>query len=211
MSTINSTVRFCPKCQTETERITRGDCKVCAAANSAAYRSANPSKVKAYNAAYRVANPEKVKALTAAWAKTHQEHRNANDRARRAVNPEKARANAAARYAANPEKANARSSAWKKANPEAMRILRQNYKAKKRANGGILSKGLSAKLFKLQHGKCACCGLPLGGNFHLDHILPIYLGGVNEDSNIQLLRSTCNQQKSAKHPIDFMQSRGFLL
>ena len=37
------------------------------------------------------------------------------------------------------------------------------------------------------------------------------LGGLNADSNMQLLRAECNLQKSAKHPVDFMQSRGFLL
>jgi hypothetical protein len=41
---------------------------------------------------------------------------------------------------------------------------------------------------RTKKGKCACCSLPLGNNFHLDHILPITLGGPNIDSNIQLLR-----------------------
>jgi 5-methylcytosine-specific restriction endonuclease McrA len=45
----------------------------------------------------------------------------------------------------------------------------------------------------------------------MDHIVPLISGGTNTDDNIQLMRSRCNQQKSAKHPIDFMQSRGFLL
>lgn len=35
--------------------------------------------------------------------------------------------------------------------------------------------------------------------------------GTNTDDNIQLLRKLCNLQKSAKHPVDFMQQRGFLL
>jgi len=41
--------------------------------------------------------------------------------------------------------------------------------------------------------------------------MPLALGGANADDNIQLLRSTCNQQKHAKHPVDFMQQKGFLL
>jgi 5-methylcytosine-specific restriction endonuclease McrA len=52
---------------------------------------------------------------------------------------------------------------------------------------------------------------PLGDNYHLDHITPITLGGSNTDDNMQLLRQRCNNQKYNKHPIDFMQSRGFLL
>ena len=37
------------------------------------------------------------------------------------------------------------------------------------------------------------------------------LGGKNIDSNVQLLRSECNYKKAAKHPIDYMQSKGMLL
>lgn len=74
-----------------------------------------------------------------------------------------------------------------------------------------MSSGLAIRLYKLQRGKCACCGLPLGDDYHLDHIMPLALGGTNTDDNIQLLRAKCNMQKSAKHPVDFMQQRGFLL
>lgn len=90
-------------------------------------------------------------------------------------------------------------------------VLQKNRHAKKLSIGGNLSKDISPRLFILQRGKCACCGLPLGDNYHLDHIMPLALGGSNEDSNIQLLRQRCNGQKHAKHPVDFMQSRGFLL
>lgn len=129
-----------------------------------------------------------------------------------AANPAKHRAADAKWLAANPGKRQATTAAWAAANPEARRIRCQNRRARKREAGGKLSKGLTDRLFKLQKGKCACgCKQPLGDDYHLDHIMPIILGGVNEDWNIQLLRSLCNQQKHAKHPIDFMQQRGFLL
>lgn len=70
---------------------------------------------------------------------------------------------------------------------------------------------IAERLFKLQRGKCACCKQPLGDDYHMDHIMPLSLGGSNTDDNIQLLRAKCNQQKSAKHPVDFMQQRGFLI
>lgn len=128
-----------------------------------------------------------------------------------AANPEKAKARCAAWRKANHEKAAASCAAWAKANPEAIRIIKHNRSARKRENGGVLSKGLAAKLFKLQRGKCPCCKQPLGKNYHLDHIHPVARGGPNIDSNMQLLRKICNLQKHAKHPIDFMQSRGSLL
>ena len=101
--------------------------------------------------------------------------------------------------------------AWQAANPEACRINRQNRRARQNEPMGILSHGLSEKLFRLQKGMCPCCSQPLGDNFHLDHIVPLALGGSHADGNIQLLRARCNLQKHAKDPIDFMQSRGFLL
>ena len=125
----------------------------------------------------------------------------------KAANPEKTKAY----KSANLERTRAAIAAWQKANPEARRIYKQNRQARKRANGGALSQGLSERLFRLQKGKCPCCSQPLGDDYHLDHIVPIYRGGANIDSNIQLLRQRCNNQKRAKDPIEFMQSRGFLL
>lgn len=40
---------------------------------------------------------------------------------------------------------------------------------------------------------------------------PLARGGTNQRTNLQLLCPPCNLSKSAKDPIDFMQSRGFLL
>src|SRR5574340_787097 len=83
---------------------------------------------------------------------------------------------------------------------------------RRRLAGGMkLSSDISSKLFKLQKGKCACCGKRLGDDYHLDHIMPLALGGTNTDDNIQLLRAECNLQKHAKHPVEFMRQRGFLL
>lgn len=100
---------------------------------------------------------------------------------------------------------------WHKANPEAGRIYEQNRRARKKTNGGTLSSNLAEILFKRQKGECVCCQKPLGKNYHLDHIMPLALGGKNEDLNIQLLRASCNRSKGAKHPIEYMQSKGFLL
>lgn len=111
----------------------------------------------------------------------------------------------------NKDKTKAQKVARKKKHPEQNRITLQNRRARKKAAGGRLSKAISEKLFKLQKGKCACCKLPLGDDFHLDHIMPLALGGANTDENIQLLRSVCNLKKNAQHPIDYMQGKGFLL
>jgi 5-methylcytosine-specific restriction endonuclease McrA len=63
----------------------------------------------------------------------------------------------------------------------------------------------------LQKSKCACCGKSLKHSYHLDHIMPIALGGTNTDDNVQLLTPSCNLRKSAKHPDDWARENGRLL
>jgi 5-methylcytosine-specific restriction endonuclease McrA len=136
--------------------------------------------------------------------------RDANRRKRPSAENERNRS--ARRYAENPEKFKGYTAKYRSTHPNVNRICCHNRRSKKFGNGGVLSKGLSEKLLKLQKGKCACgCKQSLGDDYHLDHIMPIALGGENEDWNIQLLRQVCNNQKHAKHPIEFMQIRGFLI
>lgn len=197
-------------------------CKSCRSASSKAYCVANSEKEKARGRVYRAANPDSAKARQLSWVAANPEKVKATYNKWRDANPAKVKAGTAAYRAANRDKLkasrvtrgdriNAYRAAWRAANPDAARIHAHNRNAKKRENGGTLSKGLSIKLFKLQRGMCPCCKQPLGDDFHMDHIQPIALGGSNTDDNIQLLRQRCNNQKSAAHPVDFMQSRGFLI
>lgn len=166
-------------------------------AKSAAYREANKEKIRAKKAADYAANAERIKARTASW---------------QAANREKSNAQKAAWKAANPEKVKAGASAYLQSNRDKHRANQHARRARKAASGGKLSIGLAEKLFKLQKGKCACgCKQPLGDAYHLDHIMPLALGGTNTDDNIQLLRAWCNVSKGAKHPVEFMQKKGFLL
>lgn len=66
-------------------------------------------------------------------------------------------------------------------------------------------------LYSSQQGKCVVCRKNLNNKYDVDHILPLSKGGRNDKYNIQLLCSLCNKQKAAKDPIEFMQSRGYLL
>lgn len=181
------------------------DCLACARTRTRKYVAEHKEKAKATTKKWRDANPEKVKAMNArALAK------------RRLKNIEEVRAKAR-KYSATsrqryPESGKLRVAEWRKKHPESARIFHHNRLSRKRINGGVLSKDLAARLFKLQRGKCACgCGQELGSTYHLDHRMPIALGGTNTDDNMQLLTKRCNLQKHAKHPVEFMQERGFLL
>ena len=188
-------MKVCRKCGS-TEFYASGICKPCKNAGAAKRYAENPDKDKARANAYYANNTEKVKA----------EHKK-----RYASDPKKVMASQAKWVAANKDRIKTNKARWLSENKELGRIYSHNKRARKRANGGTLSKGLAEKLYKLQRGKCACCCKPLGDDYHMDHRMPIVLGGANEDWNMQLLTQRCNNQKYTKHPIDFMQSRGFLL
>lgn len=228
---------YCPKCQAETDRYKSGDCKPCARARSVAYQAANPDKARAIQAKYRAANAdsiaayqmanrdkqkarsakwyavnrEKVIAKSGAWAKANKDVVNARSAARYKAFPEKVKATNAAWLARNAERKNATNAAWKREHPEAARIQCQNRRASKRNAEGTHTASDIASLMVLQRGKCACCRTSIKDGYHVDHIMPLAKEGGNDRFNLQLLCPTCNLQKSAKHPVDFMQSRGFLL
>lgn len=169
-----------------------------------------PECHRQWNKAYVLRNPEKVAAMRKSHAIRNKEMLYEKKKAYREKNAEVLRIKKAEYAAANSSKIVEKVAEWRKANPDRKREQSHNYRARKRA-GGKISMGLAARLYKMQKGKCACCGKPLGNDYQMDHIMPLALGGDNVDSNMQLLTTRCNLQKSAKHPVDFMQQRGFLL
>lgn len=196
--------RPCVKCG-GLERYKSGDCKACAKALAKAWHAKNKDKAHANMAAWQDANAERFAASKSAWQK---------------ANPEKYKvyrsmpaSKAAAREwrNANPENFKAAIAAWRAKNPLESRIYASNHRAKELGQDGKLSSGLVARLFSLQQGTCPCCHQPLGDDFEMHHIVAFSNGGENIDTNIQLLRAECNRDKFVKHPVDFMQERGFLL
>jgi len=215
----------CVKCS-GTVRHSSGKCKACANAYAAAYRVESREKMLVSQANYRMENRATAKARSQAWRDANKDHIKEFFKVRYEQNAEQLKAAARQRYQADPEKARKAKAHERAAHPErqiaadaryrvkhadVLRIRYSEKRARRMKAPGTLSKDLAKRLFSLQKGLCPCCRQPLGTTYHMDHIVPLIAGGTNTDDNIQLLRNRCNQQKSAKHPIDFMQSRGFLL
>lgn len=76
---------------------------------------------------------------------------------------------------------------------------------------GRLPRGTVSRIGEAQKWKCIACKNCIKDQYHVDHTMPLAKGGEHEPRNLQLLCPTCNLTKSAKHPIDFMQEKGFLL
>lgn len=163
------------------DRYKSGDCKPCARECARKYREADPQRHRDSSRKWAAANRDKVRENNSNW------------------------------YKANKDWAAEQNRNWQKVNPEKRKVINQNRRAKVRASGGKLSSNIVQTLMALQKGKCACCGKSLKQGHHLDHIIPIALGGTNTDGNVQLLTPKCNLSKGAKHPVDYMRTKGKLI
>lgn len=230
MAVEHPTTKVCSKCKAEKplDMFTRhvkgkygraADCKECKRKHDAEYREINRDRVLHGKREYYARNKEAIIEKQRSYFENNKdkvrEIRRSSSAKWRIANTEEARKRSRecqqkARER-DREKYRARDRKYRAENPERIRIKCANRRAKKKSSGGVLSKNIKSRLLKIQKGRCACCGKPLGDNYHLDHIVPLALGGSNTDQNIQLLRAECNIQKGAKHPVDFMQQKGFLL
>lgn len=141
--------------------------------------------------------------------------------------PEKYAECLAAWRTANREQMLAQMKDWREAHPTRMRILKKAYKRRhperisagrqlrrarlKGADGAHTGEQIRELLIK-QRFKCACgCMRSLRAKYHIDHYMPLALGGSNAILNIQLLHPICNLKKGALHPDEWARRMGRLL
>lgn len=166
----------------ERQRQYRAENKAQLTASAMAWREENPEKYAEYQKAYQLANRQRTIKRLQNWRINNRVH--------------------ASEYG----------KAWRKENPGEHARHEHNRRARMKEAGGELTAGLYGRLMVVQRGKCAACRVSIKGiRAHMDHQMPLALGGSNTDDNMQLLCPPCNQSKHAKHPVDFMQERGFLL
>ncbi len=100
---------------------------------------------------------------------------------------------------------------WKRKNGDKVRAHNSNRRAVKRLAIGTHTPADVAEILLMQGRKCACCRVSIKKKYHIDHIIPLSMGGRNDRRNLQILCAPCNLSKHALDPIDFMRSRGKLL
>lgn len=177
-----------------------------------AWREKNAERLREQRAAYYQANRERIQAQHREYRERHRDEYLARNKTYYAENREAFSVKCAAYRAKHIEQAKEYSAEWRKNNQERLRVLRHDYESRKKANGGSLSKDIVSVLMSRQRGKCPICKVDLKTTGdHLDHIIPLKLGGLHEDRNMQLTCPRCNCRKQAKHPIKFMQEMGYLL
>jgi 5-methylcytosine-specific restriction endonuclease McrA len=147
-------------------------CDLCKKANSdicKKYRNNNAEKIKTKRAEFRKSN---IDALRIAGRKHYAE------------NAEKIRASDHKRYLENP---NRRYSMW-------LKSQRRRAIEKEKSHGCVVKNTIDA-IILLNNNSCVYCGGPYE---HIDHIMPLTLGGMNCIENLTTACARCNMSKGAK-------------
>lgn len=194
-------------------------------AKNRAYAIANKEKISEYQKVYQQNNKESIAKSAKKYLENNKEARKKTVAKYYANNIDKIKSFGKKYRTENPEKVRLAISNWNEKNKNKLRLTRakyriehkeerRSYKHTRRARiksiGGSHTVIEINNLLKLQKYKCAVCSISVKNKYHIDHVMPIALGGSNYISNIQILCPTCNCSKGAKDPTDFMQSRGFL-
>jgi hypothetical protein len=167
--------------------------------NRARY-AANPAPYKARAKAWQAANAQITIDRATEWNKANPEKRKAIHRKYTVTHPEKKQENCRLHRERHPEFHKKRLIEWRKLNPAKNREYVANRRARTVGSGGNITADQIAELYDRQKGKCAGCRQSVGDDFHLDHVMPLALGGAHSIENAQILCALCNQRKHAKHP-----------
>lgn len=207
---MSETVKPCVKCG-GTDRYADGRCKACSRKQNRKYSKSNREKLADYGRKWREANHEMVVGYQREYYEANKQKLTEHNRKWREDNREKFKQCQRNWHEANRDRVAGLMRNWQKDNPEKVREIYHNRRARIKGNGGKLSHDIIKTLLVRQNSKCACCNKSLKDGYHLDHIMPIALGGKNTDENVQLLTPKCNLSKGAKHPIDYMRAKGRLI
>jgi len=132
----------------------------------------------------------------------HRERRAASRQERR----ERYNAQRRERYSRDKAIILARAAAYKRANKDQINANCAARRARANNPGNKYDKNDVTRMFAAQGGLCVYCRAYLH-KYHVDHIMPLALGGCNDPSNLQLLCPPCNLTKNAKHPDQFLAER----
>jgi 5-methylcytosine-specific restriction endonuclease McrA len=184
-----------------------------------AKREADPESVNAYKRLRYADNPTATRALNKAYRDANREELNRRQMSAYYENRDAARLSRKFYYQSNREKLRALYLAAYEANPEIFKARASARRARKKgAEGRYTSQDVQA-IYALQGKRCANlnCGASITKRhgsrkptYHIDHIIPLKLGGSNWPENIQLLCPPCNRAKAAKPPLEFARECGVL-
>lgn len=156
-------------------------CRSCRAAETKVYALTHPEWKLDYDKTYNELHRERLRRK---YWENRDEHL-ARSRAYEAVNQDKRKA-------------------YRQANKEKWAEYHRNRRALIRGAEGKHTASEIRQMLEDQGHVCAYCEVPLFGEFHVDHMLPLSRGGSNDWSNLAITCDRCNRSKHNKTTEEFM-------
>lgn len=209
--TVYFTGKACKRGHIAPRNVKNETCLACASQRLKEARADDPDKFRqAANQRY-AANPEPSKRRSKAiyWANVEINREKARTYQRK--NFEKCSAKWAEWRGANADRKRASDAAYHKRHPEYARASTAARRARLKKIEGTHTPADIRRIRAAQRNKCAYCRDDVRDKYHVDHIVPLKLGGSNYSKNLQILCVACNTTKRALDPLVFAQRSGRLL
>jgi hypothetical protein len=177
----------------------RTQCKQCYSDYAKERREQNPNHRREYNRQYAVQWRERHADDLASYQKKWREQ-NADTRAQyRQKNKQRSKEYSRHHYITNRERRLEQLKRYNRENPEVHKQVIRRRRARK--NGAVQQRWVVDSSLGVP-GLCWWCGTHLDPErTHIDHVMPISLGGPAKPSNEVLACQLCNQRKNRKHPL----------
>lgn len=161
-----------------------------------AYREANKDKIKAKKKAYYEANADKLKAYRQAYCKANPDKVKAQEKAYREANKDRVKATTKAYYEANKDRIKTTRKAYYEANKDYFLAKAARRKALKIP---ALLPTTDNELIKKLYKQRAEMSKKHGEKYHVDHIIPLSIGGAHHQDNMRVITAKENLEKNDKY------------
>jgi HNH endonuclease len=159
---------------------------------------------KAYQRRWNARNKKHIKDHNIRYRAEHHEERLERDRQYHREHREERNRKSREYSTKHRERLNAKQRQYIKEHLAEILIRNRKRHALKRGARGTHTQADIERLFVKQNGKCVYCQTELRrsgkGKFHVDHRMPLKLGGSNFPRNLRLLCPKCNVRKKGLHP-----------
>ncbi len=157
-------------------------------AKNKAWRAQHPDKVRAYSRQYYWNNLGRCREWAIEYGRQHRHEKLVYN---------------IRYYAANKEKILWKNSQWRRQHIEQVAALSRKRRAAVFGASGTHNEDDVARIYDEQNGLCYWCGVAVGEERHVDHYMPLCLGGSNDPDNLVIACPKCNLRKGSKHPDEF--------
>ena len=171
----------------------------------------DPEKRKAYDKAYREANKDKIRAQRKFYREANADKEKARHKAYREANKDKIKAQGKAYREANKDKIRSqRKSHWQKykdKNLARLKIYRESHREircalenkRKAAKKEAMLPSTDLEVIKKLYEKRAKMSKKDNTLYHVDHIIPLSIGGAHHQDNMRVITAKQNMEKKNKY------------